>query len=167
MQFPAKTGERGRPQLFPACNFAHTTVYCKQTATHTGKEGSDMKRFLRLLIWDALYCVVPAVGYAASASVGASAAADAVTLLTCAVCGAFLSQLSRWGTSWMEILFVALPGLYLALAPWLAPWLNALALSFDPVPAALLTARADALRMAGALAAGFLLWQNVFLRVRR
>lgn len=126
-----------------------------------------MQRLLRLLIWDALFCLVPTVGHAASAALTTSTADTTVTLLTCAVCGAFLAQLARWGSSWMEVVLVALPGLYVALAPFLAPLLNGLPLSFDPVPAALLTARAASLRTAGALAAGFVLWQHVFISIPR
>lgn len=121
-------------------------------------------RFLRLLIWDALYCIVPTVGYAAVSVLGASGGAVAM-LLVCACCGAFLAQLSRWGTSWMNVLFVAIPGLYLALAPYLAPMLNSLPLSFDLVPAFLTTSSAAMLRQAGALAAGFTIWQHVFISV--
>lgn len=126
-----------------------------------------MQRFFRLLIWDALFCIVPAVGYAASAALTSPSANYIVTLLTCAVCGAFLAQLSRWGTSRMEIIVVALPALYLALAPFLAPWLNVLPLSFDPVPAVLLSAQTLPLRIAGALVAGFTLWQHVFISIPR
>ncbi len=121
-------------------------------------------RFFRLLIWDALYCIVPAVGYAATSVLGSSGGV-VVTLLMSAFCGAFLAQLSRWGTGWMNVLFVALPGLYLALAPYLAPLLNSLPLSFDLVPAFLLTSKAVMLRQAGALAAGFTIWQHVFLSI--
>ena len=124
-----------------------------------------MQRFLRLLIWDALFCVVPTVGYAASSMLTSSTANYVVTLLTFAVCGAFLAQLSRWGSTWMEVVFVALPGLHLALAPFLAPLLNGLPLSFDLVPALLLTAQTTSLRTAGALAAGFVLWQHVFISI--
>ena len=124
-------------------------------------------RFFRLLIWDALYCIVPTVGYAATSVLGASGGSAIVMLLMCAVCGAFLSQLSRWGTSLMNVLVVGVPGLYLALAPYLAPLLNGLPLSFDLVPAFLLTSRAAMLRQAGALAAGFTIWQHVFISIPR
>ena len=67
----------------------------------------------------------------------------------------------------MEVIFVALPGLYLAFAPFLAPLLNQLSLSFDLVPAFLLTARTTSLRTMGALAAGFVLWQHVFISIPR
>ncbi|MDO5784884.1 MAG: hypothetical protein Q4P20_07455 [Eubacteriales bacterium] len=122
-------------------------------------------RFLRLLIWDALYCIVPTVGYAATSVLGSSGGGAVVTLLMCAFCGAFLAQLSRWGTSWMNVIVVTIPGLYLALAPYLAPLLNGLPLSFDLVPAFLLTSKAVMLRQAGALAAGFTLWQHVFISI--
>lgn len=124
-------------------------------------------RFFRLLIWDALYCIVPTVGYAATSVLGASGGSVIVTLLMSAVCGAFLSQLSRWGTGWMNVLVVGVPGLYLTLAPYLAPLLNGLPLSFDLVPAFLLTSRATMLRQAGALAAGFTIWQHVFISIPR
>ena len=123
-------------------------------------------RFFRLLIWDALYCIVPTVGYAATSVLGASGSAI-VMLLMSAVCGAFLSQLSRWGTGLMNVLVVGVPGLYLALAPYLAPLLNGLPLSFDLVPAFLLTSRAAMLRQAGTLAAGFTIWQHVFISIPR
>ena len=123
-------------------------------------------RFFRLLIWDALYCIVPTVGYAATSVLGSSGGI-VVTLLMGAVCGAFLAQLSRWGTGWLNVIVVAIPGLYLALAPYLAPLLNGLPLSFDLVPAFLLTSKATTLRQAGALAAGFTLWQHVFIRIPR
>ena len=126
-----------------------------------------MQRFLRLIIWDALFCIVPTVGYAASNALDSSTAHYVVTLLTVAVCGAFLSQLSRWGSGKMEIFLVALPALYLALAPFLAPFLNALPLSFNLVPAALLTAKTASLRIASALVAGFILWQNVYISLPR
>ncbi len=126
-----------------------------------------MQRLLRLLIWDALFYVVPTVGYAASSALTSSTAIYVVTLLTFIFCGAFLSQLSRWGSTWMEVIFVALPGLYLAFAPFLAPLLNQLSLSFDLVPAFLLTARTTSLRTMGALAAGFVLWQHVFISIPR
>lgn len=124
-----------------------------------------MQRFLHLIIWDALFCIVPIAGYAAISSLTSSRAIYLVTLLVFAVCGAFLSQLSRWGSGYMELIVVALPGLYLALSPFLAPWLNTLPLSFDLVPAALLSDSASSLRTAGALAAGFVLWQHVVLAV--
>ena len=124
-----------------------------------------MQRFLRLIIWDALFCIVPAMGYAASVLLGTSAANDAVILLTVLVCGAFLAQLSRWGCSMMELIVVALPGLYLALAPFLAPLLNAIPLPFPLVPAVLLMAQTRPLRLAGALAAGFVLWQRTYIRI--
>lgn len=121
-------------------------------------------RFLRLLIWDALYCIVPTIGYAAISALGPSGGAVAM-LLVCAFCGAFLAQLSRWGTSRMNVIVVAMPGLYLALAPYLAPMLNSLPLSFDLVPAFLVTSSAAMLRQAGALAAGFTIWQHVFISI--
>ena len=121
-------------------------------------------RFLRLLIWDELYCIVPTVGYAAISVLGPSGGAVAM-LLVCACCGAFLAQLSRWSTSWMNVIVVAIPGLYLALAPYLAPMLNSLPLSFDLVPAFLVTSSAAMLRQAGALAAGFTIWQHVFISI--
>lgn len=122
-----------------------------------------MQRFLRLVIWDALFCIVPTVGYAASSALNSSTANYIVTLLTFAVCGAFLAQLARWGTSKMELFVVALPALYLALAPFLAPFLNSLPLSFDLVPSVLLTAQTSSLRTAGALVAGFVFWQHVYI----
>ncbi len=124
-----------------------------------------MQRFFRLLIWDALYCIVPTVGYAALSILTNSDATYLITLIVYAVCAAFLSQLSRWGSSCMTLLLVALPGLYLALAPFLAPFLNALPIPFDPVPAILLHSKTELLRQCGALAAGFALWQSIHLRI--
>lgn len=126
-----------------------------------------MQRFFRLLIWDALFFIVPTVGYSASSVMTSSTASYVVSLLTLAVLGAFLAQLSRWGSSRMEFICVGLPGLYLALAPFLAPLLNSLSLSFDLVPAFLLTAQATSLRLAGGLVAGFVLWQHVFISIPR
>lgn len=124
-----------------------------------------MQRFFRLMIWDALFCIVLSAGTAAAASLTTSRAVYIVNLLSIAVCGAFLSQLSRWGSSRMELFVVALPALYLALAPFLAPWLNSLPLSFDLVPAALLSNSTVTLRTGAALAAGFVLWQHVFISI--
>lgn len=126
-----------------------------------------MQRLIRLIIWDALFCLIPTIGYAATASLTSTRAIYIVSLLVYAACGAFLSQLSRWGSGRMEIIFVAIPGLYIALAPFLAPYLNAMPLSFDPVPAILLSSATVSLRTSGALAAGFVLWQHVFIGMGR
>lgn len=124
-----------------------------------------MQRFFRLLIWDALYCIVPTVGYAALSILTNPNATYIITLIVFAVCAAFLSQLSRWGSGGLTLLLVALPGIYLALAPFLAPLLNGLPVPFDFVPAILLLSKTELLRQCGALAAGFALWQNIHLRV--
>ncbi len=126
-----------------------------------------MQRLLRLIIWDALFCVVLTASTAAAASVTTSSGVYIINLLTAAVCGAFLAQLSRWGSGRLEVVIVGLPGLYLALAPFLAPYLNALPLSFDLVPAALLSQSTGTLRTGAALAAGFILWQHVYISIPR
>ncbi|HBI64756.1 MAG TPA: hypothetical protein DDX51_06520 [Clostridiales bacterium] len=125
-----------------------------------------MQRFLRLIIWDALYCIVPTVGYAAISVLTSPTVKYIVILLVCVFGSAFLAQLSRWGAGWQEIVLIALPGLYIALAPFTAPLLNAIPIPFDPVPAMLLKEQTVCLRAAGALAAGFVLWQHTFLRAR-
>lgn len=122
-----------------------------------------MPRFLRLIIWDALFFLVLTVGYGASQYVGSQATVSyLITALTCLVCGAFLSQLSLWGIGWPERILVGLPALYLALSPCLAVWVgNPSFLPFPLVPAALLQSAASPLRMAGALTVGFLLWKRL------
>ena len=121
-----------------------------------------MPRFLRLIIWDALFFLILTVGYGAIQYLGAqTTAAYLVTVLTCAVCGAFLAQLSAWGVHWPELILVGLPALYLVLAPFLSVWVDASAvLPFPLVPDALLQSAASSLRMAGALTLGFLLWNK-------
>ena len=69
-----------------------------------------MPRFLRLIIWDAMFFLILTAGYAAVQYLGPqTTAAYLVTMLTCAVCGAFLAQLSSWGIHWAELILVGLP----------------------------------------------------------
>lgn len=112
-------------------------------------------RLLRLLMWDALYCIAVSVGYAASAAVSSGPVRYAVTLLTCVLCGAFLSHLPRRDP--LTVLLVTVPSLYLALAPVLASLLAVLpfSLPFRLVPSVLLASKTAPLRYAGALAAGY------------
>lgn len=124
-----------------------------------------MKRFLRVLVWDALYCLLPTVGYAAQSLLNSSAANDVITLLVFAFCGIFLSQLSRWGTSPLEFCFTAIPAVYIALAPFFAPMLALIPIPFSLVPAILLSSQTTLLRTCWALAAGFICWQKVSFRV--
>lgn len=120
-----------------------------------------MPRFLRLIIWDALFFLVLSTGYAASNLLRNEIPSYLVLLLTCAVCGAFLAQLSLWGIGWLELVFVGLPALYLALCPILAPWLNSLSwVPFSLVPESLLRSSADTLHLAGGLTAGFMVWER-------
>ncbi len=120
-----------------------------------------MSRFLRLIIWDALFFLVLSTGYAASQLLSSTTSSYLVLLLTCVVCGAFLAQLSLWGIGWMELVFVGLPALYLALSPLLAPVLNGLTwVPFALVPDALLHSSANTLHFAGALTVGFMLWER-------
>lgn len=124
-------------------------------------------RVFRLLIWDVLFYIIPTIGYAASSVLGSSAANAVIILLVCIVSGAFLSQLSRWGNSWVETVFITVPAVYLTLAPYIASPLNALPLSFDLVPAILLTERATLLRQSAALVTGFTIWQHIFITIPR
>lgn len=121
-------------------------------------------RFLRLLIWDALYCILLSVSYSASSVVSSDSVRYAITLLTCILCGAFLSHLP--GRDILTILFVAVPGLYLALAPVLAPFFAVLpfTLPFNPVPSILLASKTASLRYAGALAAGYTIFYDKMKR---
>lgn len=121
-----------------------------------------MPRFLRLIIWDALFFLILTAGYAAVQHLGTqTTAAYLITMLTCAVCGAFLAQLSSWEIHWTELIVVGLPALYLVLAPFLSVWVDAVGvLPFPIVPDALLQSASSSLRMAGALTVGFLLWNK-------
>ncbi len=120
-----------------------------------------MPRFLRLIIWDALFFLVLSTGYAASQLLRDESPSYLVLILTCVVCGAFLAQLSLWGIGWLELIVVGLPALYLALCPLLAPWLNNLSwISISLVPESLLRSSADTLHLAGALTVGFMAWER-------
>ena len=123
-----------------------------------------MKRLARVLVWDILYSILPLVGNAAQ-SVMNTSSNDMIPLLVFVFCGIFLSQLSRWGSSPAEFFFTAIPALYIAFAPFLAPLLALIPVPFPLVPAALLTADTALLRTCWALAAGFILWQKVSFRV--
>lgn len=121
-----------------------------------------MPRFLRLIIWDAMFFLILTAGYAAVQYLGPqTTAAYLVTMLTCAVCGAFLAQLSSWGIHWAELILVGLPALYLVLAPFLSVWVDTAGfLPFLIVPDCLLQSASSTLRMAGALTLGYLLWKK-------
>ena len=123
------------------------------------------KRFFRILMWDALYCILPAAGYAAKTVLTASPASDIITLLVFAFCGIFLSQLSRWGNGMLEFILTLLPALYIALAPYHAPLFALIPTPFPLVPAILLSAQTELLRTCWALAAGFVCWQKITIRV--
>ncbi|MCD8355046.1 MAG: hypothetical protein LUE11_00530 [Clostridia bacterium] len=122
-------------------------------------------RLFRLLIWDALFCIVLSVSYSASTALTTSTSQYIITLITCAVCGAFLSQLPPRFDA-LTFLLVTIPGLYLALAPFLSPYLTPLLsilplpASFQPVPSILLSPQTEALRCAGALVAGYTLFHG-------
>lgn len=86
-------------------------------------------RLLYLLVWDAMFCIVLSISHFASATLISPDSSYIVTLITFAVCGAFLGHLPH--VDGLTIVFVTLPALYLALAPFLAPILNTLPL---PLP---------------------------------
>ena len=83
-------------------------------------------RLLYLLVWDAMFCIVLSISHFASATLISPDSSYIVTLITFAVCGAFLGHLTH--VDGLTIVFVTLPALYLALAPFLAPILNTLPL---------------------------------------
>ncbi len=117
-----------------------------------------MPNFIRLIIWDAIFFLVISVGYAGSQAVDNRTIAFVIILLTCAACGALLARLSIWGIYWVEIVFVGLPALYLAVCPLLAPFVSHLSfLPFPLVPQALLKESAMVLHVAGALIFGFMM----------
>lgn len=124
-----------------------------------------LKRLFRVLMWDALYCLLPTIGFAAKTLLSDSPLSDVITLLVFAFCGIFLSQLSRWGNGGIEFFFTLLPAIYLALAPYLAPLLALIPTPFSLVPAVLLSAQTNLLRTCWALAGGFVCWQKVAIRV--
>ncbi|MGN1030804.1 MAG: hypothetical protein ACI4PQ_04305 [Butyricicoccaceae bacterium] len=114
-----------------------------------------MKQFLRLVAWDALFFIVLTVGISLSGQVGGTPS-YLITILTLAVCGAFLAELNKWGIGVLELIVVGVPALYLALTPVL----GALPVSFPLVPSQL--AGMPALyHYAGAVAAGFVVFQKI------
>lgn len=119
-------------------------------------------RLLYLLVWDAMFCIVLSISHFASATLISPDSSYIVTLITFAVCGVFLGHLPH--VNGLTIVFVTLPALYLALAPFLAPILNTLPLplpgGISLVPAALLSPDTLLLRYAGALTAGYTLWRK-------
>ena len=115
-------------------------------------------RLLYLLVWDAMFCIVLSISHFASATLISPNSSYIVTLITFAVCGAFLGHLPH--VNGLTIVFVTLPALYLALAPFLAPILNTLPGGISLVPAALLSPDTLLLRYAGALTAGYTLWRK-------
>ena len=120
-------------------------------------------RLLYLLVWDAMFCIVLSISHFASTTLISPDSNYVVTLITLAVCGAFLGHLSH--IDGLTLVFVTLPALYLALAPFLAPFLNALALplpnGISLVPDVLLSSDTLLLRYAGALTAGYTLWKKL------
>lgn len=122
-------------------------------------------RLFRLLIWDALFCIILTVSYSASAAVLTPTLQYLVALATCAVCGAFLGQLPQ-RTDAMVMILVTIPALYIALAPFLSPFLawlvNSLPLPFSIklVPNILLSQKTQTLRYACALVGGFTLFRG-------
>lgn len=123
------------------------------------------KRLFRILMWDAFYCLLPTVGFAAKTLLSDSSLRNVIPLLVFAFCGMFLSQLSRWGNGGIEFFFTLLPALYFALAPYLAPLLALIPTPFPLVPTVLLSAQTELLRICWALAGGFVCWQKVAIRV--
>ena len=122
-------------------------------------------RLFRLLIWDALFCIILTVSYSVSAAVVTPTLQYLITLVTCAICGAFLGQLPQRSDP-LLLIFGTIPALYVALAPLLAPgltWLmNALPLPFSIqlVPNILLSQKTQPLRYACALVGGFTLFRG-------
>ena len=69
-------------------------------------------RLLYLLVWDAMFCIVLSISHFASATLISPDSSYIVTLITFAVCGAFLGHLPH--VDGLTIVFVTLPALYLA-----------------------------------------------------
>ncbi len=108
-----------------------------------------MRQFLRLIVWDALFFIVLTIGLSISGQLSGTPAYG-VTILTLAVCGAFLAELSKWGIGTLELIAVGLPALYLALTPVL----NGLPVTIDLVPSPL-EGMPALYHYMGALTAGF------------
>lgn len=122
-------------------------------------------RVLRLLIWDALLCIILTISYAASAAVVTPTMQYCIALATCVVCGIFLAQLPQ-RADLLLIIFITIPAIYVALAPLLFPLLDWLAnvfslpFSLHLVPAILLSRKTQTLRYACALIAAFTLLRS-------
>lgn len=122
-------------------------------------------RLFRLLIWDALFCIILTISYSASAAVTTPTLQYVVLLITCLICGAFLGQLPHHSDA-LVLIFVTLPALYVALAPLLSPFLtwlmNSLPLPFSVqlVPDILLSQKTQNLRYACAIVGGFTLFHK-------
>lgn len=114
-----------------------------------------MKQFLRLIVWDALFFIVLTVGLSVSGQFSGSISYG-ITVLSLAVCGAFLAELSKWGIGTRELIAVGLPALYLALTPVL----GYLPVTIDLVPRQLEGMPALYHYMA-ALTAGFVVFKKL------